>query len=193
MISSPIFLQEISDAQQPLLFGRATPDHLNEGGAASTEGAGVAPGDQMWLNLAQLIRSRVADRSGNTLPVDMSSATYELRDLTPQGHGLSISILGLDTSYGFSAAPPVPECCGYDAVGFDPSSVDLGLDFTDPLYVFGTDECTNQIDGLDGNFDDWGSDNTGIASVTKAQVKGMTSGTTLGFTTGNLPTGEGNF
>ncbi|MGA7752520.1 MAG: hypothetical protein WCB05_06810, partial [Candidatus Sulfotelmatobacter sp.] len=41
----------------------------------------IQPGDQMWVNLAKLIRNRTADRSGNTLPVDLTNVTYELRDL----------------------------------------------------------------------------------------------------------------
>ena len=37
----------------------------------------IAPGDQMWVNLNQLIRNRVPDRKGNLLPVDLKSVTYD--------------------------------------------------------------------------------------------------------------------
>ena len=65
----------------------------------------IAPGDQMWVNLNQLIRNRVPDRKGNVLPVDLQSVTYELRDLTPAGHGLIANAMALDSSFGSQATP----------------------------------------------------------------------------------------
>jgi len=43
----------------------------------------IQPGDQMWLDVASLIRTRVPDRKGNVLPADASFGTYDLRDLSP--------------------------------------------------------------------------------------------------------------
>ena len=43
----------------------------------------------MWVNLAEL-RRRVPDSKGNTLPVDLKSVTYELRDLNPGGRNLNV-------------------------------------------------------------------------------------------------------
>jgi hypothetical protein len=44
----------------------------------------IQPGEQMWLNFADLIHNRVVDRKGNLLPADLSSGTYDLRDLSPR-------------------------------------------------------------------------------------------------------------
>jgi hypothetical protein len=44
----------------------------------------IAPGDQMWVNLAELIRGGLPDRHGNFLPGDGSAVTYDLQDLTPE-------------------------------------------------------------------------------------------------------------
>jgi hypothetical protein len=42
----------------------------------------IKPGDQMWLNFADLIHNRVPDRKGHVLPADLTSATYDLQDLS---------------------------------------------------------------------------------------------------------------
>jgi hypothetical protein len=41
----------------------------------------IQPGDQMWVNVASLIRDRVPDRKGNPLPADLAPtplATFSL-------------------------------------------------------------------------------------------------------------------
>ena len=43
----------------------------------------IPPGDQMWVNLTDLIRHRTADRKGSVLPVDVSVGTYDVQDLIP--------------------------------------------------------------------------------------------------------------
>jgi len=54
----------------------------------------IQPGHQMWVNLSQLVRQRIPDRTGNALPVDVSSDLlqqqsvpvrdgYALRDDSP--------------------------------------------------------------------------------------------------------------
>ncbi len=86
----------------------------------------IAPGDQMWINLTQLIRNRVADRNGNTLPVDLKTVTYELRDLSPGVGNLHVGGLALDDTFGFSAAPPpCPSCCPLVSIEFDSGFLDL--------------------------------------------------------------------
>jgi hypothetical protein len=66
----------------------------------------IAPGDQMWVNLAQLGRDRLADRNGNALPADLGSVAYDLRDLSLGRAGLMVNSLATDTTYGFRAVPP---------------------------------------------------------------------------------------
>jgi hypothetical protein len=41
----------------------------------------IQPGDQMWLNLADLIHQGVPDRKGNAFPADVASGTHDLEDL----------------------------------------------------------------------------------------------------------------
>ena len=49
----------------------------------------LAPDQQLWLDLGRLIRDRVPDKNGNTLPSDLTSGTYQFRDLT-QSPGSSL-------------------------------------------------------------------------------------------------------
>jgi hypothetical protein len=39
----------------------------------------IQPGDQMLVNVASLIRSRVPDRKGNLLPTDLAFGTYDVK------------------------------------------------------------------------------------------------------------------
>jgi hypothetical protein len=42
----------------------------------------LQPGEQMWIDIGKLIRENVPDKNGKTLPADLTSGSYELRDLT---------------------------------------------------------------------------------------------------------------
>ena len=64
----------------------------------------------MWVNLAHIIRQRVPDRKGNSLPVDVSTVTYDLQGLTPRSHSLTVSELcGGCSTVGFTTIP-LPVC-----------------------------------------------------------------------------------
>jgi len=96
----------------------------------------IAPGDQMWVNLAQIVQKRLPDRNGNTLPVDVGSVTYSLRDLTPAGHSLIANELAVDSTFGPNVSPNCPDCCSADIdVSFDPLSLTLLPGDIDPLDV----------------------------------------------------------
>jgi hypothetical protein len=41
----------------------------------------------MWIDLGKLIREHVPDKNGKPLPPDLSSGSYEFRDLTNTGAG----------------------------------------------------------------------------------------------------------
>ncbi|MGA8216579.1 MAG: hypothetical protein WB799_23535 [Candidatus Sulfotelmatobacter sp.] len=59
------------------------------GGAARYETEQtLQPDQQMWVDIGTLIRQRVPDKSGKTLPLDLTSGTYEWRDLTNKDIGV---------------------------------------------------------------------------------------------------------
>jgi hypothetical protein len=145
----------------------------------------IQPGDQMWVNLAQLVRQRIPDRKGNTLPVDVSSVTYDLRDLTQRSHSLTMGELAVGGTWGFQAVQPAcPECCGQDVLGFSPDPVDLATGNTDTVAIDGVEACNGDPEVLTAEFSDWSSGNSSIASVSYAKVKGLAAGSTTGYANG---------
>ncbi len=139
----------------------------------------------MWINLTQLIRNRVADRSGNTLPVDLKTGTYELRDLSPGVGHLQVDGLALDDTFGFSAAPPpCPSCCPLVSIAFDSGFLVLPFGTTDPVGIVGINQCTGGSVALTPDFGRWGSDNVGIAKASYAKVQATVPGSTTVYAGG---------
>lgn len=153
----------------------------------------IAPGDQMWVNLAQLIRNRVADRKGNILPLDVNSVTYDLRDLTPGGHSLTANALAVDNSSGSLVDPNHLSCCGDDGASWDPGSFDLVIDGTDFGSIQGVNQCTGAPVDITGDFTTWSSANSAIAQVTTGHVKGISPGFTTGSASGLVTEGNGSY
>ena len=42
----------------------------------------LAPDEQMWLDFGKLIHDQVPDKDGHTLPPDLASGSYRIRDLS---------------------------------------------------------------------------------------------------------------
>ena len=135
--------------------------------------------------LAQLVRQRIPDREGNTLPVDVSSVTYDLQDLTQRSHSLTVGELAVGGTWGVQAVqPPCPECCGQDVLGFSPDPVDLATGNTDTVAIDGIEACNGDPTVLTPDFTSWSSGNSSIASVSYAKVKGLAVGSTTGYANG---------
>jgi hypothetical protein len=71
--------------------------------------------EQMWIDIGTLIRQSIPDKNGKTLPADLTSGTYEVRDLTNKGVGtLFEGKIIYDTTYGH-VTYGCATCCGYNA------------------------------------------------------------------------------
>jgi len=153
----------------------------------------VQPGDQVLVNVAELIRTRVADRKGNVLPADLSFGTYDVKDLG-SGHGsLSVGALVLDQTWGYrAAAVPSPDCCGFGAPVIDPSAVDLSVGGVESVGVDALDQCTNEEESIFTDITTWWSGNITIAQVTTGQVTGVSPGTTTANGSGEILECYGN-
>ncbi len=78
----------------------------------------LAPDEQMWLDFGKLIRDRVPDNVGRTLPPDISYGTYSVRELTDTyGGNLYEGKVILDKTNGH-AAYGCAFCCGMNSVKF---------------------------------------------------------------------------
>jgi hypothetical protein len=47
----------------------------------------LQPDERMWLYIGKLIREHVPDKNGNLWPSDLTSGSYEIRDLTNKAIG----------------------------------------------------------------------------------------------------------
>jgi hypothetical protein len=159
--------------------------HYDNGRKSYEMEQAIQPGDQMWVNMASLIRDRVPDRKGNILPSDTSFGTYDLRDLSLGLGSLMPGGLALDGTFGFRGAPPpYPPCCGTSSPDWGVDSFDLSVDDVslDPIYA--TDSCNGDSENISGSFSDWWSGNTSIATVTNKAVTGVSAGTTTANASG---------
>jgi hypothetical protein len=152
----------------------------------------IQPGDEIVVNFADLIHNRVSDRKGNVLPADLAYGTYDVKDLS-SGHGsLSVGALVLDKTWGYRAAVPSPDCCGFGSPLIDPSAVDLSVGGFETVGVDALDQCTNEQESIFTNITSWWSGNTAIAQVAKGQVTGVTAGTTTANGSGEIIECSGN-
>ncbi len=156
----------------------------------------IQPGDQMWVNIANLIRNRAPDRKGNVLPADLSFGTYEVQDLSPGLGSLLLGNLALDGTFGFQAQPPDPVCCVISDPTWDPDYITFevlsGFGSTLPVNVNGYNACTGSLQNISPDFFSWWSGNTAVAQVTKQQVKSVGFGTTTGTAEGYVIEGQGS-
>lgn len=153
----------------------------------------IQPGDQMWLNFANLIHNRVPDRKGNILPVDLEFGTHDLEDLNRGSGSLMEGNLMLDTAWGYKIIPTSATCCGTQNPFFSPNSFEFWLDgVSDPLAFQGVDDCTGDTIDISGLITDWWSSNTTIALVKPRIVQSVSSGFTFGNGAAEVWEGYGN-
>jgi hypothetical protein len=69
----------------------------------------------MWIDMGKLIREHVLDKNGNALPADLTSGSYEFRDLTNKSIGnLFEGMVIFDKTYGH-VTYGCAGCCGYNS------------------------------------------------------------------------------
>jgi hypothetical protein len=153
----------------------------------------IAPGDQMWVNLASLIRDRVPDRKGNLLPADLASGTYDVQQINSDPRGLSLGSLAVDQTWGYQIAPPYGICCSDEDPSWDPDGFDLFLTEPGQASLEAVDSCNGTVLDLSPSIFTWASDNTSVAIVTEQHVEAVGVGTTTGTATGDISVGVGGY
>ena len=146
----------------------------------------IPPGEQMWVNVAELIQKRTADRKGNALPADLAFGTYDVKDLGSGPGGLTVGSLALDKTFGYHAAVASPDCCGFYGDSLNPDTIEVDISGFQNVGAVGTNQCTGQLQSILGDITGWSSGNPAIAKVAAAKVTGVAPG----FTTA---TGNGNY
>jgi hypothetical protein len=150
----------------------------NHGSSQYKVGQALAPDEQMLVDLGKLIRNQVPDKDGHTLPPDLTSGAYRLRDLTDTAVGnLYEGKVIVDKTYGH-AAYGCGICCGYvDALmGYDPLGVAVASSSAQQVYV--EESCGGGTVLLTEDFPTWSTGNTAIATANKNTISGVAAGTT---------------
>lgn len=145
----------------------------------------IPPGDQMWVDFAQLVRHRVPDRNGNLLPVDTSAVTSSLEDLNRGSNNLMVSDLAVDTVAG-QAIPECFSCCGWSGETFYPDPVNLDPGYYANFSLLGTDSCNDYVYNIVTDFSSFSSSDETVAHVISGQIQALNLGTATGSAEGTI-------
>ncbi|HVS87243.1 MAG TPA: hypothetical protein VHF01_03355 [Candidatus Acidoferrum sp.] len=143
----------------------------------------LQPDDQMWIDVGKLIREHVPDKNGKALPADLSSGSFEIRDLTDIGIGsLFEGKLIYDKTYGH-VTYGCSLCCTYGSpwLAYNP----LGIPFTGDSQngVWAYENCSSHNLDVSSYFmNNWHTGSTAIATV---NYMGTHHGVGVGSTTSN--------
>jgi hypothetical protein len=138
----------------------------------------IAPDDQMWVNVGDLIRNSVPDKNGNTLPADLTTGAYQLLDLADApAPALYEGKVVTDKTFGH-ATYGCMVCCGYRAVDFNVDPVATLLGATTDFTAIGYNACGSGTSNVDGYMTSWWSSNTAIMTVQPQRATGASIGST---------------
>ncbi len=146
----------------------------------------IAPGDQLWLNLGDIIRNRVPDSKGRIFPPDLTWGTYDIREPNRNNDpSLFEGKIIVDKTYGHLAYG-CTTCCGdgYPGIQADPET--LAVLAQDTLGVWATNSCTGYDDNLTGLFSGWDTNNHAVAMMSSTQITGVGAGSTNAFASGTF-------
>jgi hypothetical protein len=142
----------------------------------------LQPGEQMWMDVGKLIRESIPDKDGNTLPSDLTSGSYQIRDLTNKINGtLFEGKVIYDKTYGH-VVYGCAACCGWTTpvtLWYDPIAVIItGLQDDG---VFAWYPCGNYTDDVSQSF--YGGWSSGAPSIVTVDTYGTHNGVGVGSTT----------
>ena len=142
------------------------------------------PGEQLWIDLGQIIRGQIADSKGSVIPPGTTMGTYELLDLDHAAGTIYEGKLILDSAYGrgyYGCAT----CCGDDKIqgvtwSPTPYTNTVGNGTWNTLWAY--DMCYSGWDDVTPSGSGWGSTNTGVATVASEYTSLVGAGGASGFT-----------
>jgi len=142
----------------------------------------LSPGQQLWLDVGELIRNQVPDSDGHTMPPDTMTGSYELRDMDHPLVGLLYEgKLVIDKTFGH-ASYGCGRCCGYGPPAFvtNPFTGPPSNDYFDNVQAY--DHCGNFMDDVTNAGYTWASSNTPVATLSSPTLHTVAVGTATGST-----------
>lgn len=156
----------------------------------------IAADDQWWVDIGQLIRNRVPDKNGNTLPVDLTSGAYQLREISATRQDvLYEGKVVTDKTFGH-ATYGCMVCCGYGGDAGAPFLIEdptgVSIQQSSPVDVYANNACSGTPEYVSGFFNTWGTDNTAIMTAVSASVTGVGVGSAIIRANASyMPSGQG--
>lgn len=153
----------------------------------------IAANDQWWVNFGELIRTQIADKNGNVLPMDLSSGAYQLQEISdPQQDLLFEGKVITDKTYGH-ATYGCMQCCGYGGpFGLVGNPTGVTMSGTSGVSSYATDQCIGTYVNVNPYFPTWTSSNTSILTASSYHVTGVAPGTaTITANATRMPDGSG--
>jgi hypothetical protein len=146
----------------------------------------------MWLDLGKLIREHVPDKNGKVLPANLSSGSYEFRDLNDKLAGaLYEGKVITEKTYGH-AIYGCMECCDESPAWLTYNPLGIPFQNTAPNGVWTEDCNANDYDVSSRFAGNWTTANTSIATVAfDGTHTGVAVGATSSGTLGPLMTQHG--
>jgi hypothetical protein len=140
----------------------------------------LQPDEQMWIDVGKLIREHVPDKNGKTLPADVTSGSFEVRDLTDIAIGsLFEGKITYDKTYGH-VAYGCARCCTYSGIGMDFNPLGIPFQGSSQNGVSAWESCANRFVSVSFGFSNgWSTINTAIATVNGT---GLHTGHSVGST-----------
>jgi hypothetical protein len=138
----------------------------------------LRPGEQIWLDVGELIRNQVPDKKGRVMPLDTMSGSYQIEDLNDSNIGyLYEGKLMTDKTFGHATYGCAP-CCGYDNTFLLPDPLGVPVAGGGDFYVWATNACTG-IDKQQFGAYNWTSSNHPVATVDQyGYMSGISPGST---------------
>ncbi|HEY6413786.1 MAG TPA: hypothetical protein VIX42_08865 [Edaphobacter sp.] len=156
----------------------------------------LQPDEQMWIDIGDLIRRQVPDKTGKTLPSDLSSGSYQFVDLTNKAVGsLFEGKVIYDKTFGH-VSYGCASCCAYiGSPWFSPNPLRVLLQGTNQADVQANDGCDGYTSSVLDGFVSWSSANTTVATVDppSALVRGMGAGSAIQSSPGTMTIGALDF
>jgi hypothetical protein len=150
----------------------------------------------MWVDIGDLIRRQVPDKTGNTLPVNLSSGSYQFVDMTNKAVGsLFEGKVTYDKTFGH-VSYGCASCCAYlGAPWFSPDPLGVMLQDGNQADVQANDGCDGYTSSVLDGFVSWSSADTTIATVDppSAWVSGVGIGDAVQSSPGDMLEGGLDF
>jgi hypothetical protein len=140
----------------------------------------LVPGEQLLLDVGQLIRNQIPDSDRNVIPTETMTGSYELRDLDHPAVGLLYEgKLTIDKTYGHGSYG-CGSCCGLYNPKLDPNPFSGPPSFDNQDSYLAEEQCTGYWDDFTRSAYSWQSTNTAVATLPTSMLHTVAVGTATG-------------